>query len=113
MEGSGLNAVTAACDDARVADDKAAKAMAEHREQRQRFAGLASTAAATGGGAKLEDIFEQIKRGETATLNVILKADVHGSLEAVSASLQKLERAEVKLASVRRPCGARPAPAAP
>ena len=34
------------------------------------------------GGAKLEDLFEQIQRGETATLNLILKADVQGSLEA-------------------------------
>ena len=101
----GLNDVPAAGDEFRVADDKAAKALAEHREQRHRFAGLASTAAATGGGAKLEDIFEQIQRGETATLNVILKADVHGSLEAVSASLQKLERDEVKLGFVRRAVG--------
>jgi translation initiation factor IF-2 len=101
----GLNDVPAAGDDFRVADDKAAKVLAEHREQRQRFAGLASTAAATGGGAKLEDIFEQIQRGETATLNVILKADVHGSMEAVTASLRKLERDEVKLAFVRRAVG--------
>jgi translation initiation factor IF-2 len=79
--------------------------MAEVREQRYRFAGLASSAAATGGGAKLEDIFEQIQRGETATLNLILKADVHGSLEAVTASLQKLERDEVKLAFVHRAVG--------
>ncbi len=105
VEVLGLNDVPAAGDEFRVADDKAAKALAEHREQRHRFAGLASTAAATGGGAKLEDIFEQIQRGETATLNVILKADVHGSLEAVTASLQKLERDEVKLGFVRRAVG--------
>ena len=101
----GLNDVPAAGDEFRVADDKAAKLLAEHREQRQRFAGLASSAAATGGGAKLEDIFEQIQRGETATLNVILKADVHGSMEAVTASLRKLERDEVKLGFVRRAVG--------
>jgi translation initiation factor IF-2 len=101
----GLNDVPAAGDEFRVADDKAVKALAEHREQRKRFAGLASSAAATGGGAKLEDIFDQIQRGETATLNVILKADVHGSLEAVAASLQKLERDEVKLGFVRRAVG--------
>ena len=101
----GLNDVPAAGDEFRVADDKAAKVLAEHREQRHRFAGLASSAAATGGGAKLEDIFDQIQRGETATLNVILKADVHGSMEAVTASLRKLERDEVKLAFVRRAVG--------
>ena len=57
------------------------------------------------GGARLEDIFEQIQAGETATLNLILKADVHGSLEALTESLRKLERPEVKLAFVRRGVG--------
>jgi translation initiation factor IF-2 len=38
--------------------------------------------ASTARGAKLEDLFEQIQRGETATLNIVLKADVQGSLEA-------------------------------
>ena len=56
-------------------------------------------------GAKLEDIFEQIQRGETATLNLILKADVQGSLEAVTESLRKLERDEVKLGFVHRAVG--------
>src|SRR5207247_531285 len=50
-------------------------------------------------------IFEQIQRGETATLNLILKADVQGSLEAVTESLRKLERDEVKLAFVHRGVG--------
>ena len=100
----GLNDVPAAGDEFRVADDKAAKALAEHREQRHRFAGLASTAAATGGGAKLEDIFEQIQRGETATLNVILKADVHGSLEAVTRqpAEARARRSEARLRASRR-----------
>ena len=57
------------------------------------------------GGAKLEDIFEQIQRGEVATLNLILKADVTGSLEALTESLRKLERDEVKLAFVHRGVG--------
>ena len=56
-------------------------------------------------GAKLEDIFEQIQRGETATLNLVLKADVQGSLEAVTESLRKLERDEVKLSFVHRGVG--------
>jgi translation initiation factor IF-2 len=58
-----------------------------------------------GGGARLEDLFEQIQRGETATLNLILKADVNGSLEALTESLKKLERDEVKLAFVHRAVG--------
>ena len=63
------------------------------------------SASATSGGAKLEDIFEQIQRGEAATLNVVVKADVQGSLEAVTESLRKLEREDVKLAFVHRAVG--------
>jgi translation initiation factor IF-2 len=63
------------------------------------------TSSATGTGAKLEDIFEQIQRGETATLNLVLKADTQGSLEAVSESLRKLERDEVKLSFIHRAVG--------
>ena len=57
-------------------------------------------------GVKLEDIFTQIQAGEVATLNVIIKADVHGSLEAVTESLRKLERDEVRAAFVHRAVGA-------
>src|SRR5205807_1415663 len=74
--------------------------------QRFRSAGLRPVSAlAGGGGAKLEDIFEQIQRGETATLSLIVKADVQGSLEALTESLRKLERDEVKLAFVHRGVG--------
>jgi translation initiation factor IF-2 len=55
---------------------------------------------------KLEDIFSQIQSGEVATLNVIIKADVHGSLEAVTESLRKLAREEVRAAFVHRAVGA-------
>ena len=55
---------------------------------------------------RLEDIFSQIQAGEVATLNLIIKADVHGSLEAVTESLRKLERPEVKPAFVHRGVGA-------
>ena len=63
-------------------------------------AGLAAAA-----GAKLEDLFEQISRGETATFNIVLKADVQGSLEAVTESLKRLERDDVKLSFVLRGIG--------
>ena len=56
-------------------------------------------------GTKLEDIFAQIQSGETATLNIVLKADVHGSLEAVTESLRKLDRPEVELTFVHRAVG--------
>ena len=102
----GWSDVPSAGDEFRVTDaDKTARDIGELREQRYRSADLRKTSSATGTGAKLEDIFEQIQRGETATLNLILKADVQGSLEAVTESLRKLERDEVKLSFVHRAVG--------
>src|SRR5439155_16053814 len=86
----GLSGVPNAGEDFRVApDDKTARMVAEAREQRYRYAGLAGSSSVIGTGVRLEDIFEQIQRGEAATLNLILKADVHGSLEALTESLKK------------------------
>ena len=103
----GLSAVPGAGDELRVAPQlKTAKTVAEAREARFRFAGLRGTSSAIGGGVKLEDIFEQIQKGEAATLNLVLKADVQGSLEALTESLKKLERPEVKIAFVHRAVGA-------
>ena len=90
-------------DEMRVAQDQAhARTLGEARAQRIRITGhvpLAST------GARLEDLFEAIQRGETATLNVVLKSDVQGSLEACTESLRKLEREDVKLVIVHRGVG--------
>jgi translation initiation factor IF-2 len=102
----GFGDVPGAGDEFRVTDkEKLARDIAELREQRYRTNDMRKTSSATGTGAKLEDIFEQIQRGETATLNLILKADVQGSLEAVTESLRKLERDEVKLSFVHRAVG--------
>ena len=102
----GFNEVPAAGDEFRITvNDRTARDIAELREQRYRSADMRKTSSATGSGAKLEDLFEQIQRGETATLNLVLKADVQGSLEAVTESLRKLERDEVKLAFVHRAVG--------
>ncbi len=102
----GFSEPPVAGDELRVAGDVSdAETIARAREQRLRFAGYASTAVAAGAGGKLEDIFEQIQRGETATLTLVLKADVQGSLEAVTESLRRLEREEVKVAFVRRAVG--------
>ena len=93
-------------DELRVAVELAqARTIGEARAHRYRVAGHVPAAASALGGAKLEDLFEQIQRGETATLNLILKADVQGSLEAVTESLRKLEREDVKLSFVRRGVG--------
>ncbi|HLT17623.1 MAG TPA: translation initiation factor IF-2, partial [Acidimicrobiales bacterium] len=101
----GLNDVAGAGDTFVVApDEKAAKSVAEKREHWQRVANLGREAAAPS-GAKLEDIFEQIQRGDVATLNLLIKADTTGSLEALTESLRKLERDDVKLAFVHRAVG--------
>ncbi|MGH9122086.1 MAG: translation initiation factor IF-2, partial [Acidimicrobiales bacterium] len=102
----GFDTVPGAGDELRVTSKgRTARDVAEQREQRYRVADQRRTSSATGGGAKLEDIFEQIQRGETATLNLVLKADMQGSLEAVTESLRKLEREEVKLAFIHRAVG--------
>jgi translation initiation factor IF-2 len=102
----GFDSVPGAGDEFRVTDkSRTARDIAEQREQRYRAADQRRTSSATGGGAKLEDIFEQIQRGETATLNLVLKADMQGSLEAVTDSLRKLEREEVKLSFIHRAVG--------
>jgi len=85
--------------------EKAANTVADKREHFHRQASLGREAHAMSGGAKLEDIFQQIQAGEAATLNLIVKADVNGSLEAVTESLRKLERDEVKLSFVHRGVG--------
>jgi translation initiation factor IF-2 len=91
-------------DELRVAKDQGtARTLGEARAQRFRLSGHLPVAAAA--GARLEDLFEQIQRGETATLNLVLKADVQGSLEAVTESLRKLERDDVKLSFVHRGVG--------
>ncbi|HEY3810272.1 MAG TPA: translation initiation factor IF-2 [Acidimicrobiales bacterium] len=77
----GFDSVPSAGDEFRVTDKaRTARDIAEQREQRFRAADQRRTSSATGTGAKLEDIFEQIQRGETATLNLVLKADTQGSL---------------------------------
>jgi translation initiation factor IF-2 len=102
----GLSDVAEAGDQFVVAqDERTARTIADKREHFHRVANLGREATVTSGGAKLEDIFEQIQRGESATLNLIVKADVTGSLEAVTESLRKLERDEVKLAFVNRGVG--------
>jgi translation initiation factor IF-2 len=104
----GLSEVPEAGDEFRVApDEKMARTVAEARAYRRRVRErtIERHVPAAHGAVRLEDIFEQIQRGETATLNLILKADVHGSLEAVTESLRKLERDEVKLVFVHRAVG--------
>jgi len=68
-----------------VTDEKAAKSLVEHRHDARRKKELAGT-----GRVSLENILDKIKSGEVKEVKVILKADVQGSAEAVSAALTKL-----------------------
>jgi len=102
----GLSDVADAGDDFVIApSEKVASKVADTREHWHRQSSLGRDASATSGGARLEDIFEQIQRGEAANLNLIIKADVNGSLEAVTDSLRKLETPEVKPIFVHRGVG--------
>ena len=106
VEVLGLSDVAGAGDRFVVApNEKVGSKVAGIREHWKRVASLARDAHAMAGGAKLEDIFDQIKAGETATLNVIIKADVTGSLEALTDSLRRLERPDVKVAFIHRGVG--------
>jgi translation initiation factor IF-2 len=101
----GLSTVPEAGDEFRAApDEKIAKTVGEAREQRLKARHLREDARVKT-GTKLEDIFAQIQSGEKAAVNLILKADVQGSLEAVTESLRRLERDEVDISFVHRAVG--------
>ena len=102
VEVLGFSGVPNAGDDFIVlADEKQAKQVAEHRLMKAREKELTRT-----GRVTLESLFEQIQEGEIKELNVILKADVHGSLEAINESLLKLSTSEVKVNLIHTATGA-------
>ena len=107
VEVLGLDDVPLAGDELRVApDEKTARTVAEARARRRHTASLAHPMILSG-GARLEDIFAMVQRGEVATLNLVLKADVQGSLEALTDALRKIdqEHEEVRLSFVHRAVG--------
>ena len=75
-----------------VADERKAREIANFRQGRQREVRLARQRA-----AKLENVFEQMQEGGSHTLNVIVKADVQGSVEALRDALTQLSTEEVKV----------------
>jgi translation initiation factor IF-2 len=108
VEVLGLDDVPLAGDELRAApDEKTARTVAEARSYRRRAASQKHPMSLAG-GARLEDIFAMVQRGEVATLNLVLKADVQGSLEALTDALRKLdqEHEEVRLSFVHRAVGA-------
>ncbi|MBU1162970.1 MAG: translation initiation factor IF-2, partial [Proteobacteria bacterium] len=84
-----------------LADDKDAKQVSMHRMQKQRSKDLSKTSRLS-----LEKLFEKMQKGETKELNLIIKADVHGSIEALSDSLIKLSNDEVKINIIHSATGA-------
>lgn len=74
-------------------DEKQARELTELRSNREKK--LATVAATE--PASLDNLFERLKQGEQKALNVVLKADVQGSLEAITESLHKLSTDEVKV----------------
>ena len=107
VEVLGLDDPPYAGDELRVApSDKIARTVAEARARRRRAASLGHSMT-LGGGTSLDEVFAMVQRGEVATLNLVLRADVHGSLEALTESLRKLdqEHDEVRLSFVLRGVG--------
>jgi len=89
----GLSGTPAAGEDALVInDERRARELAEFRHQKQREIKLARQQQ-----AKLEDMFANMGKGEQATLNIVLKADVQGSAEALRDSLSKIDAEEVSV----------------
>lgn len=99
---SGLSEVPSAGDTFNVvADEHMAKELVDQRK--------AEAKDALSGGSKkitLEDLFSQIQAGEMKTLNIIVKADVQGSVEAVRMSLEKLSNEEAKVSVIHAGVGA-------
>ena len=75
-----------------VKDEKTAKHLIERRKRQEREKSINATAKVS-----LNDLFSQIERGKLKELNLIVKADVQGSVEAVKQSLEKLSNDEVKV----------------
>ncbi|MCU7845350.1 MAG: translation initiation factor IF-2 [Candidatus Thiodiazotropha sp. (ex Monitilora ramsayi)] len=89
----GLSGTPEAGDDVRaVSDERRAREVAELRRDKQRDTRLAAQKA-----AKLDEMFTQMAEGEVQNLNVIVKADVQGSVEALKESLVKTSTDEVKV----------------
>jgi translation initiation factor IF-2 len=101
VEIQGLTEVPQAGDEFMVlADERRAREIATFRQGKYRDVKLAKQQA-----AKLENMFENMGAGEVQTLALIIKADVQGSQEALSQSLQKLSTDEVKVQIVHAAVG--------
>lgn len=102
VEITGLNDVPQAGDRFVVfEDEKTARAAGEEREKRALLENRAASSRVT-----LDNLFESLKEGELKEVNVIIKADVQGSAEALAASLKKIEVEGVRVKIVHSAVGA-------
>ena len=102
VEVHGISGVPQAGDELVVVnDEKQAKQVAAHRQLKSREAELSRATKVT-----LDTLFERIKEGETKELRIVLKADVQGSLEAITDSLNNLSTEEIKVNIIHSAAGA-------
>ncbi|MDG5788992.1 translation initiation factor IF-2 [Evansella sp. AB-P1] len=102
VEITGLNAVPQAGDQFLVfEDEKKARSIGESRAMKQREADRRETSRVS-----LDDLFNQIQQGDIKEINVIVKADVQGSVEAMKGSLEKIEVEGVKVNIIHTGVGA-------
>lgn len=102
VEISGMSEVPSAGDTFNaVADERMARELVEERKIQQKNAAFGVNKKVS-----LEDLFSQIQAGEMKTLNIIVKADVQGSAEAVKASLEKITNEEVRVKVIHSGVGA-------
>ena len=93
VEVLGLSGTPASGDELQVApDERKAREIAQFRQVKARETKMAQQQA-----AKLDDMFNKMESGDVKTLNIVVKADVHGSAEAVSQGLMKLSTDQVKV----------------
>ena len=97
----GMDSVPEAGDHFYVMDEKKAREIAELRATRAKEEAQANVQKVT-----LDNIFEKIKEGEMKELDVIIKADVQGSVEALSQSLMGIKSEEVRISIVHAAVGA-------
>ena len=95
VEVLGLNEVPMAGDILDSTDEKTARSVAEKRLAKRRSEEMQQNAKVS-----LDDIFQRIQEGELKELNIVVKADVQGTIEALKSSLSNIKNDEVKVVVV-------------
>ena len=101
VEVLGLNDVPQAGDILDSTDEKIARSVAEKRIAKKKEEEIKANSKVS-----LDDLFQRIKEGELKELDIVVKADVQGTIEALKASLEKIKNDEVKVAVIHAGVGA-------